>query len=191
MNPEELFEALLALLEARSEAEARQVLQEHPELLDEEVDLLLEQLASQARQDGDANAAKLFAQWRELLRTARSSGTTAYSPDESELSQILQELSRPAQIADMPRRIALCQRALELVSREQNAELWAALQDELGNSLAQSPLGNRADNIEQAIEHYQPGPEGLHAEGLPGRLGRDPEQPGQCLQRPHPGRPSR
>ena len=54
----------------------------------------------------------------------------------------------------MPRRIALCQRALELVSREQNAELWAALQNELGNSLAESPLGDRAENIEQAIEHY-------------------------------------
>ena len=80
MNPEELLGALRALLEARSEAEARQVLREHPELLDEEVDLLLQQLASQARQDGDTNAAKLFAQWRELLRTARSPGTTAYSP---------------------------------------------------------------------------------------------------------------
>ena len=54
MNPEELLGALRALLQARSEVEARQVLQEHPELLDEEVDLLLQQLASQARQDGDA-----------------------------------------------------------------------------------------------------------------------------------------
>ncbi len=36
-----------------------------------------------------------------------------------------------------------------------NAQLWAALQNELANSLAQSPLGDRADNIEQAIEHYR------------------------------------
>jgi CHAT domain-containing protein len=155
MNPEELFEAFRALLEARSEGEALQVLQEHPELLDKEVDLLLQQLASQARKDGDANAAKLFAQWRELLRTARSPGTTAYSPDESELSNIMKELSRPAQLADMPRRIALCRRALELVSREQNAEMWAYLQNVLGTNLAQSPIGYRADNIEQSIKCFE------------------------------------
>ena len=155
MNPEELLRALRALLGARSEAEARQVLQEHPELLDEEVDLLLQQMASLARQGRDTNAAKLFAQWREFLGVARSSGTKAYSPDESEISQILKELSRPAQIADMPRRIALCQRALELVPSQQDASLWAGLQVRLGDSLAQTPLGIRADNIKQAIGHYK------------------------------------
>jgi hypothetical protein len=70
------------------------------------------------------------------------------------LQSILQELSRPAQLGDMPRRIVLCKRALELVPRQQNELLWEALQNELGYSLAQSPLGDRADNIEQAIEHY-------------------------------------
>jgi len=89
------------------------------------------------------------------LRTARSSGMPAYSPDESELSQILQELSRPTQIADMPRYIAIFRRALELVPREQNAGLWAVLQNGLGNSLAQSPVGDIAENIELAIEHYR------------------------------------
>jgi tetratricopeptide (TPR) repeat protein len=39
--------------------------------------------------------------------------------------------------------------------RQQNPELWAALQNELANSLTQNPLGDRADNLEQAIHHYQ------------------------------------
>jgi tetratricopeptide (TPR) repeat protein len=31
--------------------------------------------------------------------------------------------------------------------------LWAALQDKLANSLAQTPVGERADNVERAIHH--------------------------------------
>ncbi len=84
----------------------------------------------------------------------RSSLATQKSKEGIELSQILEELSRPPRLVDMPKRIDLCQRALELVSREQNAELWAELQNELANSLSQFPLGNRAENIELAIEHY-------------------------------------
>ena len=58
-------------------------------------------------------------------------------------------------MADMPRRIKLSQRALELVSRQQNPTLWAELQNGLANGLARSPHGDRADNIEQAVEHYR------------------------------------
>ncbi len=152
MNPEELFKAIYDLMQARSMEELEKVLNNHPELLGEEVDGLLGQLASTARQEGDTNAGNLFSQIRELLQTARASRES--SRDESELSAILEELSRPARLVDMPKRIDLSQRALELVSREQNAELWAALQNELGNSLAQSPQGDRAENIERAIEHY-------------------------------------
>jgi CHAT domain-containing protein len=152
MNPEELSKAIYDIMQARSMEELEKVLNNHPELLGEEVDGLLGQLASTARQEGDTNAGNLFSQIRELLQTARASRES--SRDESELSAILEELSRPARLVDMPKRIDLSQRALELVSREQNAELWAALQNELGNSLAQSPQGDRAENIERAIEHY-------------------------------------
>jgi CHAT domain-containing protein/tetratricopeptide (TPR) repeat protein len=51
--------------------------------------------------------------------------------------------------------VELCQRALALVSRAQNPQLWAALQNELANGLAQNPLGNRSENLEQAIAAYQ------------------------------------
>ena len=152
MNPEELFKAIHDLMQAGSMEELEKVLNNHPELLGEEVDDLLLRLASTAREDGDTNAGNLFSQIRELLQTARASRES--SRDESGLSAILEELSRPARLVDMPKRIDLCQRALELVSRERNAELWAALQNDLANSLAQSPQGDRAENIERAIEHY-------------------------------------
>ncbi|GAB6264768.1 MAG: hypothetical protein STSR0001_02120 [Methanothrix sp.] len=153
MNPEELFKAIFDLMQARSEEELEQVLKSHPELLGEEVDGLLGQLASTAREEGDTNAANLFSQIRELMQTARARRDSTI--DESELSAILLELSRPARLVDMPRRIMLCQRALELVSRQQNGLLWAWLQGELADSLAQSPLGDRAENIELAILHYE------------------------------------
>ncbi|MGK7878463.1 MAG: tetratricopeptide repeat protein [Xenococcaceae cyanobacterium] len=55
----------------------------------------------------------------------------------------------------MSRRLQFFQHALYLFQREQNPPLWAALQGELGNSLCQNPLGNRAENIELAIAAYQ------------------------------------
>ena len=76
-------------------------------------------------------------------------------PDNEELQIILQELAQPARRRDMPRRVILCQKALTLVDRENQPELWGAVQNELANSLAQNPLGERAENIEQAILHYQ------------------------------------
>ena len=71
------------------------------------------------------------------------------------LQAILNELSRPARLGDMPRRIELCRQALDLAERETQPELWSWLQNELANSLAQTPLGNRAENLEQAIQHYE------------------------------------
>ena len=66
---------------------------------------------------------------------------------------ILQELSQPARRADMPRRIQLCEQALNRVDQEVNPTLWAFLQGELANSLNQNPLGERAENLERVIHH--------------------------------------
>ena len=84
----------------------------------------------------------------------RSSGATQPPQERSEISHIMQEISRPARRVNMPRRVNLCRRALELVTHLQNAAPRAALLNELGNSLVQSPKGDRAENIEQAIECY-------------------------------------
>ena len=153
MKPENLLDAISALFQAKSEAEALQVLKDHPEILDDEANIMLQQLISRAKQHGDARAEKIMGDICEFLHTLRSSSSRESSLKELELSQILQELDRPARLGDIPKRIELCLRALRLVPPE-NAPLQAALQNELGNSLAQTPSGDRADNIEQAIEHY-------------------------------------
>ncbi|MCB0129778.1 MAG: hypothetical protein KDD78_02980, partial [Caldilineaceae bacterium] len=83
---------------------------------------------------------------RQLLPAALSSpGVPPQLADD--LQAILGELSQPARRTDMPRRIELCRRALSLVNRGQQSSLWAALQGELGNSLAQSLRGERAENL--------------------------------------------
>ena len=118
---------LLARLQAvQSEEELHQLLAEHPELMP-----VLEQMAQQAAQ--------------------RSS----VGPIPSEIQPLLAELQRLTQRSDMPRRVAVCQEAVRLVDRTQQPALWAALQVDLGNSMQQTPFGERAENREQAIAHYQ------------------------------------
>ena len=101
------------------------------------------------------------------------------------LQAILNELSRPARFGDMPRRIELCRQALDLAERETQPELWSWLQNELANSLAQTPLGERAENLEQAIRHYEWALEAPHPPGLPRAVGWDTQQPGECLPGAH------
>jgi len=71
-----------------------------------------------------------------------------------EVMPVLKELARPARQGDMPWRIELCQHGLRTMERGQHPWLWAALHDALATSLAQSPSGERAENMERAIEHY-------------------------------------
>ena len=71
-----------------------------------------------------------------------------------DLSEIMQELSQPAQPDEMPKRIELCEQALRLVSRQAEPERWARLQRELAKSLSRDPRGDRAENIEKAIPLY-------------------------------------
>ena len=118
MNPGKLLEDIRALLQARSEEEAMQVLKDHPELLEDEADIMLQRMISNARKRDDAWEEKILAHRREFLHALRSSGSRESLEKGSELSHILKELSRPAQLGDMPNRTNLCQRALELAAPE-------------------------------------------------------------------------
>jgi hypothetical protein len=72
-----------------------------------------------------------------------------------DLTAIVHELSQLKQPSEMPHPIQLCRRALDQVERTAQPQLWAVLQVELGISLAQNPLDDRAENIELTIEHYK------------------------------------
>src|SRR5512132_3354039 len=68
------------------------------------------------------------------------------------LEDLLKQLGKES---DTRTRAELCRRALALVTGGENPLLWAALQGELGNSLSQDPLGERADNLERATHPYE------------------------------------
>lgn len=72
-----------------------------------------------------------------------------------QLNIILTELDQLSRsVLDMPRRVELCRQALALLTKRHNPQMWATLQVELANSLAQNPRGNRSKNIEAAIVAY-------------------------------------
>ena len=101
----------------------------------------------------ESETEKRFQLWEATTRDSRwASAARDWVPPE--LMPVLKELARPARQSDMPWRIELCQHGLRRMKRGQNPWLWAALQDALATSLAQSPSGERAENLERAIEHY-------------------------------------
>ncbi len=111
--------------------------------------------------------AQLAAQIPPGRREERGEGQTTSPQLPPDLRPILEELRRPMGILEMPHRIELCLRALRRVPRAKNPALWAALQVELGNSLAQNPRGDRAENLERAIEAYRQALEVMTREAMP------------------------
>ena len=73
-DPLALAQALQDFIQAPTWDESRRVLEEHPELLTDEADSLLTQLANAARAQGDEDAVRLFEEHRALLRRSRQVG---------------------------------------------------------------------------------------------------------------------
>lgn len=70
-------------------------------------------------------------------------------------NKIFDELDHLSSTDEMSRRIELCQQALKMTSPKDEPKLWAKLQDDLGCSLLETPMGPQAENIEQAILHFK------------------------------------
>lgn len=70
----ELHQTLIAFLQAETWAQSKAVVEEHPELLEEEVDDLIERLIAAAQQQEDENAEQAFREHRQLLQRAREVG---------------------------------------------------------------------------------------------------------------------
>jgi tetratricopeptide (TPR) repeat protein len=102
-----------------------------------------------------------------LQRLLKSSQLSTGGRVAAELGALLEEIDHLSRPSEMPRQVELCERALGMVEREDNPVLWAALQVELANALAQNPLGNRAENLEKAIHHYQQALEVLTRQAYP------------------------
>ena len=71
------------------------------------------------------------------------------------VSSKIAEINKLTAPRDMPRRIEICRQALALVDQHRQTKMWGDIQNELGYSLMQSQFGNRAQNLELALSHYQ------------------------------------
>jgi CHAT domain-containing protein/tetratricopeptide (TPR) repeat protein len=155
----ELGAALAKSFAVGSENELKEVLEQHPEPYSEAGLALLDRLLAvetrpQAKQ-ALAQRQALYRRCREAGLTAAFSGEAQSSSISPELRRIFEQLARPARLGEMSHRIALCEQALKMIERAEQPEIWAFLQNTLANALAQNPQGKRAENLEQAIEHYR------------------------------------
>lgn len=159
----------LTLLNSQTREEKIQILQAYPEiLLSPGFDYWFSYMEIQFKQD--PGALQSLQETRGLLQRIRSQAnetasaagvpaqTTATRPGElpEEVVNILRELVvEPFPDSDIPRRIALIKSALEQLDRERQPEMWAFFQHHWGNYLSDSPHGDRAENLEEAIEHHR------------------------------------
>jgi len=155
--PQTLADIVLSFVGARTWEESKRVVQEHADaLLSEQADSVLQRLLEQYAED--TNAVGPLEDHRELLARCRREGIDAAFGDRvhgTELQSLLAELEQLTQLSQMPRRVQVCREAVDLVDRRATPALWAALQGELANSLAQDPLSERAQNIDEAIACYR------------------------------------
>ena len=157
-----LAQQLIALLSAPTDEEKSQKLAAAPGLLSDEALALLDEWAANAQ---DERVRQYTLAHRETLASIRAAMASEGPSDE--LLQIIEELQRPGDVRAMPRKVELARRALELVERSSHPPLWAALQLSLGNYLQQNPQGDRASNLEEAIQCYRDSLEVMTREANP------------------------
>ena len=136
------------------------VLEAEPTLASEPAVDLLSSLIAEANQIGDERSARVLGDHRALLERCIKEGTEnalralrrAHPPAES-LDDILSTVAESSsQPADALRRIELCRRALAMVGRADDAELWARLRAALATALLNCPIGDRKAQVAEAID---------------------------------------
>jgi CHAT domain-containing protein len=174
------LDAFQAIMEARSLSEILRTVQLYPLLLDDVTHQTMHNVIDRSRREGSEQLAQRMEKRLEILVKLKADGIslenqasfvqakTAIQDQDSEgPSSVLAEVMHLESPADLPRKIALCDQALQLVMRESNPGVWAALHTELGISLHHASLGNRADNLESAINHHEQALEVFSYEAFP------------------------
>ena len=139
MPNQQLIQVVLDLINAETEAKRRQLIsREHELLLTDAADQLL---ASWQAQQGNSDYARLIEECRALLARCREVAFTeptssnqkpSFPATDELLGLLITELNQMTYSQDPPRYIELCNRALGLVDRRVEPELWAVLQRGVG-----------------------------------------------------------
>jgi CHAT domain-containing protein/tetratricopeptide (TPR) repeat protein len=157
---EALKPAIRQLAAAESPDAVRQILGNHPALLEPECDAILtwgvQQSWRQRRKTDTRNllACRSFlAQCRrQALETVLARTPALPLGPNSPFGRLLKLSYRRS---DLPRRAALARQALEHVRRATEPDLWATLHRERADCLAQSEGPDRAERLEEALDAYR------------------------------------
>lgn len=161
-------QALDDLLAARTRSEKQTIVQENPELLSDAADTQLVKSLAIVSEHHEGEEAVGTLEWhRRLLARCRQVGIdkaiTEFAEQEQKgdqsdqaarLNALRDELAHLKDVEHLPRRIECLEQGLALVSREQNAQHWAAFQVGLAVSLLEDPRSDRAENLERALGCY-------------------------------------
>lgn len=175
---DQLRSAIQTLIEAKSVQDVMRAIQSHPILYEEEgINAISETVISLRNAGRERIAYDLETHLRgiqlykmmnvpidmipHLMNLTKPNPEPEVPPEASsieenqELQDIFEEIARLNSPAEMPRKIELCHQGLHLINKQENSKLWAALNVELANALTRTPVGNQADNLEDAIQHYE------------------------------------
>ncbi|KPL21530.1 MAG: hypothetical protein AMJ93_09430 [Anaerolineae bacterium SM23_84] len=173
-DPQQLQQTILAFIRAENWAESKRIVAQHPELLTDEADVLLAQLITVQT---DERAVSWLTGHRELLRHCRAEGVDAAfallvqlgepaAPDgptsqipagfEAEVQELLRLRGQEQRDPGVRRQqVALLESMLRRLLPGQYSVFRAALLNELGVAYRNLPTGDRADNLQQAIDCYR------------------------------------
>ena len=105
-----------------------------------------------------------------LLAQIKDAGIAAayHSLEPFELLELLKKLERPATSpAERRQRMEMLERALVIVERSKQPQLWAQLQGNLGIMLAENSAGDRQVQLERAVACFRAALEEFHREDNP------------------------
>ncbi|MGX1887230.1 CHAT domain-containing protein [Streptomyces sp. NPDC055287] len=78
-----------------------------------------------------------------------------YPSTPSHAPPLVEELTRAASAADWPRVLTLGAAILDITSRDEQPAFWARTHSIMGEALARITDGDRAENLERAIDHHR------------------------------------
>jgi CHAT domain-containing protein/tetratricopeptide (TPR) repeat protein len=189
---EQLGMTLLALFQTHNEAEARLLIQDHPEILSSEAQRFVEDLIRYARARGDAENEAILSEWYARLHALRAESIGQIHVDKTHLGDTsLTEqgntaVAPPGFEADVDKAIRLQTRiqydpqSVDLLIQvyegilgrlrpNEHSVFRAAIQYNVGLAYEKRVCGDRAENLERAIECYQKALEVYTQQAFPGQ----------------------
>ncbi len=156
IEPEAVALALEEFINAPKVSDSREALKKHPELLSNTAMMLLTSNINRVYEQVGPSAAKYLERYQRALQIAQREGIDKAFKDEPEelftpdLDELLQDIESPEAAAQPRLKLRYLEEALNLASRDQLDELWAALQSEIGMTAVR--LRNAPDG-QQLLEH--------------------------------------